>query len=245
MKSLSLLILVVAFLAGCNNAKVKKTENKPSTQTATPASAAAPSAEMHTVVAKDVIQTSGYTYLLLTEGDKEYWAAVTRFEAVKGKTYYYKEGMEMQNFKSKELNRVFDSIQFIMEFSDQPVAEKKQIPLTTKGKQNLDKIEGIKVDPVSGGVKLSEIFADKSKFAGKKVKVTGQVVKFNEEIMNKNWVHIQDGTEANGVFDLTVTTLEKVAVGTVVTFEGIIAADKDFGYGYKYEVLLEEAKVVK
>jgi hypothetical protein len=244
MKSLPLLILAVAFLAGCNNAKVKKTDNKPSTQSEAPATSAAPSVEMHTVVAKDVIQTSGYTYLLLTEGSKEYWAAVTRFEAVKGKTYYYKEGMEMKDFKSKELNRVFESIQFIMEFGDQPIAEKKQIPLTTTGKQNLGKVEGIKVEPVPGGVKLSEIFANRSNYAGKKVKVTGQVVKYSEEIMNKNWVHLQDGSEANGAFDLTVTTLEKVAVGTVVTFEGVIAADKDFGYGYKYDVLLEEAKVV-
>ena len=206
---------------------------------------AAPATEMHTVVAKEVIQTSGYTYLLLTEGGKEYWAAVSRFEAEKGKTYYYKSGMEMQNFKSKELNRTFESIQFIMEFSDQPIREKKAAPLTTKGRQNVEKVDGLKIEPVSGRVKLAELFANKGNYAGKKVKVTGQVVKFSPEIMNKNWVHLQDGSEANGSFDLTVTTLETVTVGSVVTFEGVIAIDKDFGYGYKYDVLLEEAKVVK
>jgi len=242
MKSFSYLILALALLAGCNNAKVKKTENKPSTETAAQPSAAVP---MHTVVAKDVIQTSGYTYLLLTEGAKEYWAAVTRFEAVKGKTYYYKEGMEMTNFKSKELNRVFESIQFIMELSDQPLQEKKAPVLTTKGKQNLEKVDGIKVEPVSGGVKLSEIFANPGNYSGKKVKITGQVVKFSPEIMGKNWVHLQDGTEANGSYDLTITTMDAVEVGKIVTFEGVLAVGKDFGYGYKYDVIVEESKLVK
>jgi hypothetical protein len=181
----------------------------------------------------------------LSDSGKEFWAAVSRFEAEKGKTYYYKPDIEMANFKSKELNRVFESIQFIMEISDQPLVEKKPVALTTKGRQTMEKVEGIKIEPVSGGVKLAEIFANKGNYAGKKVKVTGQVTKFSPEIMQKNWVHLQDGSEADGSFDLTITTLDSVAVGTVVTFEGVIAADKDFGYGYKYDVLLEEAKVVK
>ena len=101
------------------------------------------------------------------------------------------------------------------------------------------------MEPVSGGVKLSELFANMGNYAGKKAKVTGQVIKFSPEIMNKNWVHLQDGTEANGSYDLTITTMDTVEVGKIVTFEGVIAVDKDFGYGYKYDVLLEEAKVVK
>ena len=242
MKSISYLIIVLALLTSCNNAKVKKTENKPSDH----ASMLAPAAPvMHTVVAKDVIQTTGYTYLLLTEGGQEYWAAVSRFDAAKGKTYYYNNGMEMKNFQSKELNRVFETIQFIQEFSDQPIQEKVQAPLTTKGRQSMDKVDGIKVEPVAGAVKLADLFANKANYAGKKVKVTGQVVKFSPEIMSKNWIHLQDGSEANGSYDLTITTLETVAVGTVVTLEGVLAVDKDFGYGYKYDVILEEAKVVK
>ena len=239
MRSIAYLIVVLALLAGCNNAKVKKTENKPAAQSAAPAE------NMHTVVARDLIQTSGYTYLLMNENGKEYWAAVSRFEAEKGKTYYYKDGMEMTNFKSKELNRTFENILFIQDFSDQPIQEKKQEPLTTKGKQSLEKVAGIKVEPVSGGVKIADIFANKGNYAGKTVKVTGQVVKFNPEIMNKNWVHIQDGSESNGSYDLTVTTMETVAVGSVVTFEGVLAVDKDFGYGYKYDVIMEDSKSIR
>ena len=242
MKSISYLVLSLALLTGCNNAKVKKTENKPSDHASMPAPAAATT---HTVVAKDVIQTSKYTYLLLTEGGQEYWAAVSRFEAEKGKTYYYNVGMEMKNFQSKELNRVFETIQFIQEFSDQPIQEKVQAPLTTKGRQSVEKVDGIKVEPVAGGVKLADLFANKANYAGKKVKVTGQVVKFSPEIMSKNWIHLQDGSEANGSYDLTITTLETVEVGKIVTLEGVLAVDKDFGYGYKYDVILEESKVIK
>lgn len=238
MKSIIYLVVVLALLAGCNNAKVKKTENKPAT--ATPG---AP--EMHAVVAKDVIQTSGYTYLLLKEGDKENWAAVSRFEAEKGKTYYYNQSMEMSNFKSKELNRTFESILFIQDFSDQPIKPKPLPALTTKGRQNMEQVGGIKVEPISGGLKLSDIFANPSNFNGKKVKVSGQVIKFSPEIMQKNWVHLQDGTEANGSFDLTVTTLDTVVAGSTVSFEGVVTLNKDFGYGYKYDVILEEAKVLK
>jgi hypothetical protein len=240
MRVFAYLIIVLALLTGCNNAKVKKTGNLPGSPTQ-----ATSAASQHQVVAKDILQTSGYTYLLLNEDGKEYWAAVSRFEAEKGKTYYFKNGMEMTNFKSKELNRTFDTIQFIEDLSDQPIPEKKAVKLTTKGRQSMAKVEGIKVEPVSGGVKISEIFSNMANYAGKKVKVRGQVIKFSPQIMNKNWVHLQDGTEANGSYDLTLTTMDAVEVGKVVTFEGVIATDKDFGYGYKYNVLLEDAKVIQ
>ena len=83
---------------------------------------------------------------------------------------------------------------------------------------------------------------NQDKYNGKKVVIKGEVVKTNFEIMNRNWFHIQDGTADGNKFDLTVTSLEKdVKVGDVITFEGKIALNKDFGYGYYYEVLMEEA----
>jgi hypothetical protein len=61
--------------------------------------------------------------------------------------------------------------------------------------------------------------------------------------MDRNWVHLQDGTSDSGSFDLTVTTEEEVNVGDVLTFEGKIKLDKDFGAGYSYEVIMEQAKL--
>ena len=63
--------------------------------------------------------------------------------------------------------------------------------------------------------------------------------------MGKNWIHLQDGTDFKGKFDLTVTTNETVNEGDKISVEGMITIDKDFGYGYFYEVLMEDAKIIK
>ena len=93
-------------------------------------------------------------------------------------------------------------------------------------------------------ITIAKLLADKKSFSGKVVKIRGHVTKFNPEIMGKNWVHIQDGTEFEGGYDLTITTDTKVSVGETVTFEGKVTIDKDFGYGYFYNILLEEGKPV-
>ena len=59
--------------------------------------------------------------------------------------------------------------------------------------------------------------------------------------MNKNWVHLQDGTKDGDNFDLVITTLDAVNTGDVVIFEGVVTLDKDFGSGYFYEVIVEDA----
>jgi len=101
------------------------------------------------------------------------------------------------------------------------------------------------VTPCEGCTKISDLFADMKSYKEKEIKVTGKVTKFNAEIMGKNWVHIQDGSEFEGKYDLTVTTAEVVQVGDIVTFSGKVALDRDFGYGYAYEILLEEGALVK
>lgn len=97
----------------------------------------------------------------------------------------------------------------------------------------------ITVSSCDGCIKISDLLSGKKNYAGKVVKVTGKVTKYNAGIMGKNWVHIQDGSEFEGGFDLTVTTDIQTSVGETVTFEGKIVLDKDFGYGYFYAVLME------
>ena len=63
--------------------------------------------------------------------------------------------------------------------------------------------------------------------------------------MGKNWVHLQDGTNFEGAYDLMITCQDNVAIGNVVIFEGVITLDKDFGAGYFYKVILEDAVLVK
>ncbi len=102
----------------------------------------------------------------------------------------------------------------------------------------------VSVEPCKDCVSISNLLANKKSYSGKVIKVKGKVTKYNPGIMGKNWVHIQDGTEYEGAFDLTVTTDQATSVGEVITFEGKILLDKDFGYGYFYSVLMDDGKAI-
>ena len=163
----------------------------------------------------------------------------------------------MANFPSKELKHTFRAILFIDSLSknpdlilkrntsDNPHGNVGQAKDPMKAAKSMTIKSEINISPVPGGVTIADLFGKKSTFSGKTVKVKGQVTKFNPEIMGKNWVHLQDGTEADGKFDLTITTNSTVAVGDIVIFEGKITLDKDLGYDYFYEVLMEDAKIIK
>lgn len=197
----------------------------------------------HEVVAKEVIQTSSYTYVLLEEEDAQYWAAVSKAEIEEGKTYYYDSFMEMKDFPSKELNKTFESIYFLSDLSSEPIptaAEMAEQQHT--GKVNTGINESISVTPVEGGITIEELFKNKNDYSGQVVTVTGQVTKINTGIMGKNWLHIQDGTKYGENYDLTITTDDIASMGDVVIFQGKIGLNKDFGYGYAYDVLMEDAK---
>ena len=73
----------------------------------------AQNSDIHKIIAKEVIQVSKYTYILGEENDSIQWLAVPTVDAKAGKTYYYKGGMQMGKFHSKELNRTFDNITFL------------------------------------------------------------------------------------------------------------------------------------
>ena len=200
---------------------------------------------VHKVTAEEVIQTSNYTYVRVSEGGSENWIAITRVEVEKGNTYYYIPGMEMNDFKSKELNRTFPSILFVDKFSDKPIQATVSVADSAKGKQQAVAKEGLKVEPAEGGITIAELYGNKEKYDGKTVKIRGEVVKYASEIMGKNWAHLQDGTRSGDSFDLTFTTNDITKIGDVVIFEGTVALKKDFGAGYFYEVIVENAKMIK
>jgi hypothetical protein len=112
------------------------------------------------------------------------------------------------------------------------------------GKAALEK-QDITIEKSEGITTIADLYKDLKKFSGTTIRVKGKVTKVNPNIMNKNWIHLQDGTEFEGQFDLTLTTDQQFEVGSVVTVEGKIALDKDFGYGYSYKVLLEDSKIVQ
>jgi len=198
----------------------------------------------HCVGVIEVIQTTNYTYLRVEEDDNEFWIAVERREAKSGDVLYYTKAGEMKNFTSRELGRTFPSVFFVEDPSDQLITGAKADPGDMSARRGAPKRKAdISVEIAKGGISIADLYKSQDNYAGKTVKIRGVVVRYNKQIMNKNWAHIQDGTDYMGKFDLTVTTTDSVEVGNTVTFTGIINLNKDFGAGYKYDVIMEEAKV--
>lgn len=123
--------------------------------------------------------------------------------------------MEMRDFTSKELQRTFDTIYFVGQISK-----------------------------ASSPSPHTAIFTNRASYANKTVLVKGKIVKLNLAIMGKNWVHLRDGTGDEGTNDLVITTNDQATLGEIATFEGTITLDKDFGSGYVYEVIMEQAKIL-
>ena len=198
----------------------------------------------HQITVKEVLNANAYTYLLVTEAEKEYWIAVPKTEVTVGNTYTYQGGMEMKKFESKDLKRTFDSVLFVEGIIDPnapAVAEPTSTPVKVVSSKELSK--GITL--AKGGISVFDLYSTRDKLAGKTVILTGKVIKFMPEIMNKNWVHLQDGSNFNGFNDITITTLEKVKIDDIVTLKGKVVLNKDLGSGYKYDILIEDAVLVK
>jgi len=194
----------------------------------------------HEIIVEEVIQTSGYTYLRYTENDTEQWLAATTIDAKVGEKYYFEKSMEMQSFHSKELNRDFNTILFVEGLAAEPGSADMKSKSVSSGPAKVNRMV-VAMEKTKDELSLADLYSNKETYANKVVLIKGKVVKFSSGIMNKNWVHLQDGTEFNGNYDLTVTTLGKFKVGDIVQLEGTVALGKDFGYGYKYDVLLEDA----
>jgi hypothetical protein len=96
----------------------------------------------------------------------------------------------------------------------------------------------------SSGRTVAETYAQRRALAGKRVRVRAVVVKVVSGVLDRSFVHVRDGSENSEVSDLLVTTRALPAVGERVLFEGKVAVDRDFGAGYTYPVLLEDAEIV-
>jgi len=204
----------------------------------------------HTVLAEEVLQTSNYTYIRAKESNMEFWLAVAKMDAAVGNTYYFTGGLLMTDFESKELKRTFKEILFVDRISSDPSvtemnANSQNSQVVTTGSAIPVEKKEVKIKRAQEDITISELYENKKSYAGKKIKMKGEVTKFSPGIMDKNWIHLQDGTDFSGKFDLTLTTDQEVKVGDIITVEGTITLDKDFGYGYFYEVIMENAKIIK
>ena len=94
---------------------------------------------------------------------------------------------------------------------------------------------------------VAALYQQKAALVGQLVSVKGKVVKVNNGIMGRNFLHVQDGTGDKGknTNDLTVTSEQTANTGDRVTVTGRVVLDKDFGAGYAYPLLMEEASIAK
>jgi hypothetical protein len=239
---------------------------------AAPAPATAPSADADAggfsgkVV--ETTNTAGYTYVLVDTGSKKLWAATVQLAVRVGDPVTVAAGVPMTNYHSKSLNRDFDVVYFtggiVVNVGNSKTAG--STPTLPPGHPPLQgetatvlppghpALTGSTVSPglvltgikrAEGGKTIQEIFATKSKLAGKPVAVRGEVVKYNSMILGKNWLHIQDGSGSAGKNnnDLAITTLTQAKLGDTVLVTGNVSTNIDFGGGYKYTVIIQDAKV--
>ena len=202
-------------------------------------------ADVHQVEALEILQAERYTYMHVVEKSDTFWIATSKMEAKKGSKYFYRGGLMKTNFESQEFKRVFDKIYLvssIIDASAHPGGNGSQMPVA--GAAPEVKVNAKEIKEVAGAIKLPALLKGMKNYEGKTIVVTGKAVKVNNGIMGRNWVHVQDGSKHDGkLSDLTVTTNANVALGSNVTFEGKIVLNKDFGAGYRYDILMEEGQI--
>jgi predicted small lipoprotein YifL len=199
----------------------------------------------------ETMNAGGYTYVQVETDGEKVWAAAPEFQVKVGDQVVVPEGMPMRNYHSNTLNRDFALVYFvgsILNSTGGAPTQGVEMPTghppaaAAKTPAQID-LSGVK--RADGGITVEELFVGKANLSGKEIVLRGKVVKFNSQIMGKNWLHVRDGSgDANAhTNDLTVTTDVPAKVGDTVLVKGKVILDKDFGYGYKYDVIIEDAKV--
>jgi len=191
-------------------------------------------------VVVDTLEGGGYTYMQIDDTKKKYWVAVEGAKVEKGTEVRFTEELKAKNFESKTLNRTFDEIVF---------ASNLQYRTQVPEKGNLALIgEQVKESPYKqkDTMSIKEAWEKRASLKDKTIAIRGRVVKASPNIIGRNWIHIQDGTgEGSEVGRVVFTSSELPKVGDVVTASGVVRVDKDFGSGYSYKIIVENATFVQ
>jgi hypothetical protein len=192
----------------------------------------------------EVRHAAGYSYLRINTGQGETWAAVSRAAVNKGDQVTLQNVMVMHDFESRSLNKTFPKILFAS------LAGANGGPGMPAAQSAMGKSRPAADAPVAKAVganarTVAEIVGQSAKLKDKPVVVRGKVVKYNAGIMGKNWLHLRDGTgsAADGSNDILITSAEKAKVDEIVTVQGVVRTNKDFGAGYVYSVIIEDARL--
>jgi len=245
----------LSLLTACSQDTPAPAPKKPSEQSSQPVKAAATEAKVpgKSGTVLETMDAATYTYLKVDTGTETFWAATNKTLIKIGDAVVVPEGTPMPNFYSKSLDRTFEMVYFVSSVlvggemagaapADMPAGHPPMTGSPTVAEKADVDFSGITT--VEGGVTVADVYANKAELAGKSIKVRGKVVKYSAQIMGKNWLHIQDGSGTEGSNDLTITTTVEAKVGDTVLASGVLAVDRDFGYGYQYGVIVEDADVI-
>jgi hypothetical protein len=203
--------------------------------------------ELHTVVVDEVLPATKYVYVHVSEGANQFWVATALKDVHVGETYFYKGGLLKTNFESKEYNRTFERIYLVSQFvpakHDGSNSHVHDEETPQSASMNKDTATVRKIERAEGSMSIAELVNDPKKYEGKVVQLSGQCVKINPKIMSRNWIHLKDGSKDD--YDLVITSDIFVKEGTVITIKGTVALNKDYGAGYKYDLILEDGVIVE
>lgn len=189
----------------------------------------------HTGVVVETVTGGGYTYVNVDEQGNRFWVAAPQTTVDNGAQVSFAEQIWMVNFKSKALNRSFDKILFVSGIEVGSSAPGASVASAANAAPEAAEV-----------CTIEDIFNKKRRLKGHLVKVRGEVVKVSENIMGRTWVHIQDGTGSEGTNKVIFRSVNDTAsVGDTVTAQGKLETDKDFGFGYFYSVIVEDATFTK
>jgi hypothetical protein len=200
--------------------------------------------DLHEVIVSEVLPAEKYVYLKVQEKGKEYWIAAPKQDVEEGTSYIYNESLLKTQFESKEHNRVFDTLYMVTTLV--PKEHGSKLKPAKKGIITPGTTETTSSKPVSvhgnqgrfrGSVKIDELITNAKEYEGDIVQITGECTKINLGIMDRNWIHIKDGSRDD--YDLVITSQEEVQKGDTVTVRATVRLNADFGSGYSYELLLE------
>jgi hypothetical protein len=191
----------------------------------------------------ETMDAANYTYVRVKTASGEIWAAASTFNVKVGDEVVVPLENPMEKFHSPSLNRDFPIIYFASSITHAGEPAGAATGSASTGESAPPLIA--RVPPAPGGLTVADIWATRKALAGKTVTVRGRVVKFNGGILGLNWMHIQDGTGVvkDGTHDLTITSNAETRVDAVITVTGTVVLDKDFGAGYAYVVMLQNATV--
>ena len=263
-----LLLLFLAFSVNCGqlDGEAEETQAGKSSSTHAFPSKKAPQAkdmaEAFKGTVMEIIDTSRHTYVQIDTGEKKVWVAVPNFDGSPGDDVSVPPGIPVADFHSRTLDREFGMMYFVggVDGAGDSMADRqsKRMPKDhpdiggAPGSPNthppMNEDSGASVDigtvkKAKDGQTVSEIITERKRLAGKKIRVRAKVVKFTPDIMDKNWLHVRDGSGDEGSNDLIVTTEAQVRVGDTVLVQGRVVIDRDLGYGLEYPVIVENADV--